>query len=120
MRAFYHDPPRGRGEPLQTNEPRRPGLIYLNFEVRLRVAVFADGIDGATFEGFHALIDFFLTLRLLENVAVTAVILTDKVLGGGLAAEIAIDALRVYVEFAGYAFGALVVLISHRCVEIGK
>ena len=120
MHAFCHDPPRGRGEPLQTNEPRRPGLIYLKYEVRLGVAVFADSVNRATFEGLHTLIDFFLSLWLFENVRVTAVVLTGKVLGCGLAAEVAIDALRVYVEFTSYAFGALVVLISHRCVEIGK
>ncbi len=105
---------------LKQTSPENPGLVYLKYKIQLGVAVFTDSVDGAAFEGFHALVDFFLAFRLFENVRVPAVILTGEVLGSGLAAEIAINALRVYVEFTGYAFGALVVLVSHRCIEIGK
>lgn len=76
-------------------------------------AVLTDGVDRAALEGFHALIDTFLVGWLGEDVGVAAIVLASEGFRGGLAAKIAVDALRIHVELAGGAFGTLVVLISH-------
>jgi len=84
-------------------------------------AVLTDGIDWAAFEGFHALIDIFLGFGLFKDVGVTAIILAGEGSRCGFAAEVAIDALGVHVEFTGDAFGTLIVFVSHgRKGESGR
>jgi hypothetical protein len=88
--------------------PERTGLL----------PVVADGLDGAAFHGFLAESLLFGILRLLVNVGVTSVIVALEIGRGGLAAEIAVDALVVAVIGAGHIFGILVGYISHSDLSL--
>jgi hypothetical protein len=81
---------------------------------RLRaVPVVADGLDRTAFHRFSAKSFFLRRLRLLVNVRMTAVIVPFKIGGRSFAAQIAVDALIVHVEFAGYVLGVFVCGIGH-------
>jgi hypothetical protein len=85
-------------------ENEMPGLL----------AVVADRLNWAAFHRFLTKGSFRIVLGLLVEVAVTAVVVTLEVCRCGFAAEVAIDALVIDVEFAGYVFRIFVRLISHR------
>jgi hypothetical protein len=79
-------------------------------------AVVADGFDRASGHGFFAETDFFFVLRLLENVAVTSIVIAGEIGRCGLAAEITVNALVVHVERASGVLGILVCEVCH-CFE---
>src|SRR5438105_8795285 len=76
-------------------------------------AVVPDRFDRATFHRFFAKIFFFGRLGLLVNERVATVVVAFEIRGRSLAAQIAVDALLVDVEFAGGVFGILVGDVSH-------
>jgi hypothetical protein len=77
------------------------------------VPVIADRFNRTAFHRFFAKRFFVGRLRLLVNVGVPAVIVPFKIGGGGLAAQIAVDALIIDVEFAWYVFGVFVRCVGH-------
>jgi hypothetical protein len=79
-----------------------------------RVAVIADRFDGATFHGFFTLGFFLGALRLFVNEGEAAIIIALEIVGGGLAAEIAVDALVVDVKFACDVVGVSICDVSHK------
>lgn len=76
-------------------------------------AVVADCFNRASFEGLHAHFDIVGSDWLLEDKGVAPVIAPGKEIWCCLAAQIAINALLVDVEFSSYVFGPLVVFICH-------
>lgn len=76
-------------------------------------AVVADGFDRAGGDGFFAEKGFFFCFRLFEDDAVSAVVVAVEIGRGGLAAEVAVDALIVYVVFAGSVVGVFVFDVGH-------
>ena len=81
-------------------------------------AVFADGLNRATFLGLRATRLFIRILRLLVNEGVTAVLVTLEIIRSGLPAEIAVNALVVYKVGAANVFGVSVFFVSHKSVEV--
>ena len=63
-------------------------------------AVISDGLDRTAFHGFFALGFLFGRGRLLEDVGIAAVVITGKIIGGGFAAQITVDALVIDVVLA--------------------
>ena len=82
-------------------------------------AVVADRFDRATFHRFLAESFFLGRLRLLVNVGVSAVVVALEIGGRGFAAQIAVDALFIDVEFAGCVFGIFVGDVGHNFVVEG-
>src|SRR5205085_5718825 len=76
-------------------------------------AVAPDRFDRATFHRLFAKIFFFGRLRLLVNERMTTVVVAFEIRRRSFAAQIAVDALLVDVEFAGGVFGILVGDVSH-------
>jgi hypothetical protein len=76
-------------------------------------AVVADGFHRTTFHRFFAERFFLGTFRLFVNVGVAAVVIAFEIGGRGFAAQIAVDALIIDVEFARYVFGVFVRGIGH-------
>ena len=72
------------------------------------VPVAADRFDRAAFHRFFAETFFVRRLRLLVHVGVPAVIVSFEIGGGRFAAQIAVDALIIDVEFARYVLGVFV------------
>ena len=77
-------------------------------------AVVADGLDGAAFHGLGTLGYFFLGSGLLYDKGVTTFIAALKEGRSGFAAEVAVDALLVDIEFAGDVAGPLFSFVCHR------
>jgi len=77
------------------------------------VPVVADRFDGAAFHRFLAETFFVGRLRLLVNVGVAAIIIPFEIRGGRLAAQVAVDALIIDVEFARYVLGVFVRGVGH-------
>ena len=82
-------------------------------------SVIADGLDRAAFFGFLAAGFFFGRLRLLAEEGVTTVLVTLEIVGRGLAAQGAIDALVIDVILARNVFRILVCSVSHRICYFG-
>src|SRR5437867_6968149 len=72
------------------------------------IAVVADRFDRAAFHRFFAKPFFFRRLWLFIDVRVAAVIVSFEISRRGFAAQIAINALIIDVEFARYVFGVFV------------
>src|SRR5947209_16895709 len=64
-------------------------------------AVVADGFDGAAEEGFFAERGLGFGLRLFEDEGVAAAIVACEVCARGVAAHVAVNAVRVHVVRAG-------------------
>src|SRR5437588_12181288 len=79
-----------------------------------RSAVVADGFDGAGEEGFFAERRLLVGLRLFEDEGVARSVGAREVGGRGVAAHVAVNAVRVHVESAGRVFGDAVVRVSHK------
>jgi hypothetical protein len=75
------------------------------------VSVVADRFDRAAFHRFFAETFFVRRLGLFINVRVAAIVVPLEIGGGGLATQIAVDALIIDVECARY-----VLWIFIRCV----
>ena len=82
------------------------------------VSVVADRFDWAAFHRFFAKTFFVGRLRLLVNVRVAAVIVPLEIGGGGLAAQIAIDALIIDVESAWYVFWVFIRCVGHVSLKV--
>lgn len=81
---------------------------------RTRVpAVRADGFNGAAFQSLHALVNFFLGGRLLEDVGMSAIVVAGEKARRSFATEITVNALLIHVEFSGNIIFPLVVFIGH-------
>ena len=72
------------------------------------VPVAANRFDRASFHRFFAETFFVGRLWLLVHVGVAAVIVSFEIRGGRFAAQIAVDALIIDVEFARYVLGVFV------------
>src|SRR5215471_14961434 len=77
------------------------------------VAVIADCFDRAAFHRFLAESLFLRRLWLFVDIRMAAVVIAFEIRGRGLAAQIAVDALIIYVELAWYVFGVFVCGIGH-------
>lgn len=64
-------------------------------------AVVSDGFDRAAFHCLLAESLLFGRLRLLIDIAVTAIVISREIRGRCLAAKVAVDALIVHEVFAG-------------------
>jgi hypothetical protein len=82
------------------------------------VPVVADRFDWATFHRFFAETFFIRRLRLFIDVRVAAIIIPFEIRGRGLAAQIAVDALIIDIEFARYAFGVFVRCVRHVSLKV--
>jgi hypothetical protein len=82
------------------------------------VPVIADRFDGAAFHRFFTKAFLFGRLRLLVNIRVATVIVPFEVGGGGLAAQVAVNALIIDVEFAGYVLGIFVCGVGHVSLKV--
>src|SRR5436190_13130779 len=78
------------------------------------IPVITDGFDRATFFGFLTLGFFLGRTRLLINERITAVVIAFEIVGSGLAAKVAVDALVIDVVFARHVFRIPVRNISHK------
>ena len=76
-------------------------------------AVAADRFDRATFHSLFAETLFLGRLGLLVNERVPAVIVAFEIRGRGFAAEIAVDALFIDVEFSGGVLGIFIGGVGH-------
>ena len=80
-------------------------------------AIVANGFDGTAFLGLFAA--RFLVGRggLLIDEGVAAVFVALEIVRGRLAAQVAVNALVVHVEFAGDVFGVFVCSVSHNVIK---
>src|SRR5437588_10537300 len=76
-------------------------------------SVIADGFDWTSFHRFLAERLFLGSLRLFINVGVAAVVVAFEIGRGGFAAQIAVDALIVDIEFSRYVLGVFVRSVGH-------
>jgi hypothetical protein len=77
------------------------------------VAVVPDRFDRTAFHCLFAKSFFFRRLRLFINIGMAAVVVPFEIGWRGFAAQIAIDALIIDIEFARYVFGVFVSGIGH-------
>src|SRR5262249_53995134 len=77
------------------------------------VPIVADRFDRAAFHCFFAKTFFVRRLRLLVHVGVAAIIVSFEIGGSRFAAQIAVDALIIDVEFARYVLGVFVRCVGH-------
>ena len=77
------------------------------------LTVIADGLHGATFHGLSAESNLLIGHGLLAYVGKTLVIIAGKEISGGLAAQIAVNAVAVNIELAGNILLSLIVDIGH-------
>jgi hypothetical protein len=77
-------------------------------------AVVTDRFDWATFHRLFAKTFFLRRFGLLVNEGVTAVVVAFEIRGRSFAAQIAVDALLINVEFAGGILGIFVGDVSHN------
>ena len=82
-------------------------------------AVAADRFDRTTFHRLFTKTFFLRRFRLFVNVGMTAVVVALEIGGRGFAAQIAVDALFIDVEFAGCVFGIFVGDVGHNFVVEG-
>jgi hypothetical protein len=79
--------------------------------------VIANGLDRTPF--LCVIAKFFLIriFRLFEDIGVTSVFIPLEVVGCGLAAQIAIDALIINVKLAGNVFWVFVCCVCHKFLK---
>jgi len=80
------------------------------------LAVVADGLDRATFDGFHALGRAFVVLRLFLDERIAALVVAREKCRSGFAAQVAVDALLVNVKFASDVCFPFVCFVCHKNV----
>jgi hypothetical protein len=83
-------------------------------------AVVANRFDRATFHRFFTECFLFRGFWLFVNVGMTAVVIAFETGGCRFAAQIAVDALIVDVEFSCYVFGVFVCDLSHSFYGKGE
>ena len=79
-------------------------------------SVVPDGFDRAAFHRLDALGLLFGGVGLLVNVGIPAIVAAGEIGRGGLAAEVAVDALVINVEFTGDVFGVFVFEFGHNVI----
>jgi hypothetical protein len=79
----------------------------------LFVAVVADGLNRAAFERFHTERNFFLGGRLFVNEGIATLVMTGEKRRRRFAAQIAVDALLIYVKLTGNVAFPLVCFVGH-------
>jgi len=82
--------------------------------------VVTDRLDRAAFHGFLTESFLFWSLRLLEDIGVSAVIVAGEVGGSRLAAKVAINALVVAVVGTSDILGIFVGYISHSAERLSS
>ena len=97
-------------------EKSRRRNLRLNFQKFRLSAVVANGFDRAAFLGFLATRFLVRIFRLLIDEGVTAVIVPFEIIRRGLAAQVAIDALIIYVIFAGDILRIFVRDVCHKAI----
>jgi hypothetical protein len=102
----------GKNKPL-----RLPAAAERVGAGKLFFAVVADGLDGAAFKGFHAKGSLFLGGRLLMDEGIAAFVMARKEIGRRFAAEIAVNALLIDVEFARGVVLPLLCFVSHGRIQ---
>ncbi len=80
---------------------------------RQLLAVVADGLNRAAFEGFHAQLSIHFGGRLGMHERIPAFFMSLEKRRRGLAAQVAINALLVDVEFAGSVVFPLFSFVGH-------
>src|SRR5262245_59485412 len=85
--------------------------IILSFRL---CSVAANRLNRTAGFDFLALLLLVGIFRLLIDDGIAAVVVAFKVVWGGFAAQVAVNALVVHVEFASHVLGILVCLISHK------
>ena len=100
-------------KPTQGIYPRSSDFKFETLEFDRLGPVVTDRFDRATFHRFLAKRFFLGRLGLLVNVGVSAVVVPLEIGGGGFAAQIAVDALFIDVEFAGCVLGIFVGDVGH-------
>ena len=98
-------------KPTQGIYPRSSDFKFETLEFDRLGPVVTD--RRATFHRFLAKRFFLGRLGLLVNVGVSAVVVPLEIGGGGFAAQIAVDALFIDVEFAGCVLGIFVGDVGH-------
>src|SRR5262249_34545175 len=78
----------------------------------------ADCLDGTAFHRFLAETFFLRGFRLLVHVGVAPIIIPFEIRGSGLAAQIAVDALIIDIEFARYVLGVFVRCVGHVSLKV--
>src|SRR5436853_6763400 len=91
-----------------------PFITHHSAFIISRSAVVADGLDGAAEERLLAEGALGVGFGLLEDEGVAAAVGAREVGGGGVAAHVAVYAVRVHVVRARGVFGDAVVRVSHR------
>src|SRR5438270_6503255 len=81
-------------------------------------AVAADRFDRATFHRLFTKTFFLRRFRLFVNVGMAAVIVALEIRRRSFAAQIAVDALFVDIEFAGSIFGIFVGGVGHNFLPL--
>src|SRR5687767_12320022 len=95
-----------------TSKPQIAG--WIDSRRRALKTVTPDRLDRAVVEGVFAQRLFLGRFRLLEDVGESCFIVADEVRWRGLAAQIAVDALRIDVVAAGCLARHLIVGICHE------
>ena len=84
------------------------GLVRLSL-----ISIIADGFHGAAFLGLFALRLLLGRTGLLIDERITSVIVAFEIVRSGFAAQVAVDALVIDVEFAGNVFRIFVCDVGH-------
>ena len=92
---------------------RKPGCPIEEIIPGSLLAVVADSLHGAAFHGLGAESNLIIGHGLLANEGKTLVIVAGEEIRGGLAAEVAVDAVAVNIELAGNILFSLIVDIGH-------
>ena len=91
-----------------------------DFNFTKLLAVIADRFYGATFLGFPAAGFFLRIFGLLIDEGIAAVVVAFEIIRGCFAAEIAVNALIIDVEFAAGVFWISVRNVSHKVRSLAE
>ncbi len=100
--------------PESENARRWAGANLSEMALNCSGAEIADRFDRTSFHGFLALSFFFGSFRLLFHVAVAAIFPASKIVGSGLAAQVAINALVIDKKLAGDVLFVAIGDVGHR------
>ncbi len=88
-------------------------ITYHIFRSVRRLSVIADRLDRAALKSINAHRQFLIGLRLFFYKRVAVLIVTGEIIGRGLAAHVAIDAVAVNIKFALLVIGQSFINIRH-------
>jgi hypothetical protein len=84
------------------------------------LAVVANGFHWTAFFGFLAAAFFLGGLGLFAHNGITAVFVAAEIIGGGFAAQVAVNALGVHEIFSGHVLWVSICWISHKILFVAK